>query len=63
MSVRRLLPTGLTLVVLSVVVGLLQEVWDWSNAATNLAALAVLIVVMAVFARTAVAEPPPDRRA
>lgn len=60
---RRHLPTALTLVVLSSAVGVLQAVWGWSNTATNLAALGVVIVSMIVFALTAVPGSPPQRRA
>lgn len=60
---RRYAPPAFTLVVLSSAVGVLQSVWGWSNTATNLAALGVVIVSMVVFARTAVPGSPPQRRA
>ena len=58
---RRYLPTALTVVLLSSAVGVLQAVWGWSNTATNLAALGVVVASMAVFALTAVDERPSRR--
>ena len=58
---RRYLPTALTVVLLSSAVGVLQAVWGWSNTATNLAALGVVVASMIVFALTAVDERPSRR--
>jgi len=60
--VRRYLPTAVTLIALSTVVGVLQGILDWSNTATNLGALGAVIASMVVFALTAV-DDPPHRRA
>jgi hypothetical protein len=59
---RKYIPTAATVFVLSVAVGVLQDVWGWSNTATNLAAIGVVAVSMVVFAKTAAPDSPHRNR-
>ena len=58
----RYLRVGLVLVTTSVVVGVLQEVGDWTSGLVAAATVLVILLTMAVAARLGLLDAPPERR-